>query len=492
MKEIFLRNVQNARSFRVRNLGERFTRSSWFQRTASFIQRRPLGSFFVVLAILFGLIILGSFIGREKTTEQKKTVVTKTVKTFSMGVSPKLTVQAKVDKAGVVKIFAQTAGVVHDIPVQAGDSVKKGATLVSLSSNYQGGNAPALQTAIAQAQYQNVLNTYDTQKDLISKQREIAQKTEENSSELRDISEQSVGQSETLLNHSRDVLATVETNLAALQNNNPNGVNNATILQTQQLRNQVEAGVVQIEGNLRNLRYTTSPTGVPTELAALQKDTTLKQLDVQERALELNKKVSGLQVSLAAINASLMCPTTPFAGTVERILVKEGQLVNPGTQLAVISSNDKSVNLYAQVTRDIAQSVSPIQPSIVHVQGTTFSLSPTYISQEATDGEMYTITYALPEEYSSAVTDAQYVTVDIPLGSSALPSQTTPYIPIDAVFQTQDEAYVNVVMDGKAVSKKIVLGNVYGKYVEVVSGLDKNDQVILDRNILAGDSIKIQ
>ena len=39
-------------------------------------------------------------------------------------------------------------------------------------------------------------------------------------------------------------------------------------------------------------------------------------------------------------------------------------------------------------------------------------------------------------------------------------------------------------------SQEVVLGEVVGSYVEVIEGLNEGDQVILNRNIIAGDSVK--
>jgi hypothetical protein len=44
--------------------------------------------------------------------------------------------------------------------------------------------------------------------------------------------------------------------------------------------------------------------------------------------------------------------------------------------------------------------------------------------------------------------------------------------------------------NNKALARKVTLGDVYGEYVEVTQGLYDNDIVILDRNVVAGDSVK--
>jgi hypothetical protein len=57
----------------------------------------------------------------------------------------------------------------------------------------------------------------------------------------------------------------------------------------------------------------------PALLSNLQKDVTLKQLEVQEKTLQLNRDVAKLQVNLAYVNEALMYPASPFAGKVEKL-----------------------------------------------------------------------------------------------------------------------------------------------------------------------------
>jgi hypothetical protein len=51
---------------------------------------------------------------------------------------------------------------------------------------------------------------------------------------------------------------------------------------------------------------------------------------------------------------------------------------------------------------------------------------------------------------------------------------------------------VFVAKDGKAVSKKINLSQVIGRYVEVTKGLSNSDQVILNRNVINGDPVRVK
>lgn len=476
-------------SFRLRERIVGIPRSRRYKRSITWLRQRPFTAFLLSLALLFGIIALGAFLSSRNQKVEPKKQLTKSVQVYALSGSPTVNVQAKVDKAGVISIVSQTAGIVTGVTVKEGDIIMRGNTLVTLSSNYQGANAPALQAQIAQKQYNNTKETYDTQKDIIAKQREIAYKTETNAEELRKIAEDSANDTRGLVDLNQTILNTVNTNLTELQNTNTNGANDPLILQTQQLKSQVQSGVVQLQAQLRNLEYQQSNDKPPAELGRLQRDITKKQLEVQDKALGLGLEVSRLQNDLAWVQASLMTPSAPCKGTVERIYVKQGDAVNPGQVLATIKTDNNEATLEALVPLSIASGVSQTASSSAEIYGKTFRFTPYYISQEATSGQLYSVLFSVPEAMTNFVTDGQYLVITLPVGMTG--SMIEPYVPLDAIYQTQNEAYLYTVQNNKAVSKKVSLGDVYGKFVVVTSGLSPQDKIILNRNVISGDTVQV-
>jgi multidrug efflux pump subunit AcrA (membrane-fusion protein) len=185
-----------------------------------------------------------------------------------------------------------------------------------------------------------------------------------------------------------------------------------------------------------------------------------------------------------------MYPASPFAGVVQRVYVHPGDFVSPGTLLAVIASPDVKTTVVLTIPRQIAQIISTGDPSELLIGGKKIALVPYYVSSEATDGTLYSVFYDVPPEEQISVADGEYISVNVPVGTT----QTTavaPFVPIDAVYQTQENAFVLVAKNGKAETKIVKLGEVFGDYVEVVSGLESGDRVILDRNVVAGDKVKV-
>lgn len=460
-----------------------------YKKIITIVRNRPLTAFLLSLLFLLAVIAGGNFLSSPKDQGAPPPSV-KSVEVYTIGKAPTITVQAQIKKDGVVQIVAQTPGIVQKISVAEGDKVNRGTNIVSLSTNYQGGNAASLARQLAQVQAANVNETFDTQKEIIAKQRDIANKGAENTQELRKISADSLNDTNSLLDLNRNIVDTLNANLKNLENNNTGGVNDQLILSTKQQVSSFQAAVNQLSSAERNLSFSTDKDKAPTQLANLSKDLTLKQLDVQEKALELSKKVSQIQLNIARVAEAVMFPASPTSGTVQEIFVHVGQSVSPGTPIATISGTG-SVSAVASVPQTIAQNTSQIEESTLHFANRIVSAFPRFITTEATNGQLYSIIFDVDQEFQSELTNLEYITVEIPVGISDTNS-IVPFIPIDSVFQTQDSAYIYVAKDQKASAKNIVLGNVLGDQVEVKEGLADGDLIILNRNIVEGDLVTIK
>ncbi|HSX09037.1 MAG TPA: HlyD family efflux transporter periplasmic adaptor subunit [Candidatus Saccharimonadales bacterium] len=458
-----------------------------YKSTTSFIKRRPLGSFFIALGLLFLVIILGRILNQPKTTPTPAPQP-KSVQLYSIGEAPKVMFEAKVEKAGTIKIVAQTSGIVQSISVKEGSNVNKGQQLISLATNYQGDSAPGVQAQIAQNQYQNVLDTYGAQEDAINQQRNIANATFQNYNEQQSIASQSASNTNSLINSNQTVLNALNQQLTTDQNNN---VPAPTLIPEESEINTLQGAQNQLRSSLSSLQEQTDSGKAPGLLAQAQQNLALDQLNVQEKALQLNKEVTQLQAELAAVNEDTMLPSSPVDGVVQRVFVHVGDQVSTGTELAVITAAEDSDQTIAvvEVPAQIAQNISKLEPSELTIGDKNYNVKPFFVSASATDGLLYSVFYAVPKNATSALTDGEYVNVNIPVGAVKTGS-TVPFVPIDSVYQTQDSNYLLLDENNKAVSQKVTLGNVFGNFVEIKKGLSAGNQVILDRSVVAGDKVK--
>jgi HlyD family secretion protein len=463
------------------------------KKVVAFVDRKPFLSFIILLVLLVTAIVIGNLMRQPKEAPKAEKKQPKTVQVYRIGGAPKVRLQAQVEKSGVIQITALTGGVVQQIHFEPGQHITKGQTLVSLSSNYQGGNTFSLQRQIAQTQYNNVVESYDTQKDIIKKQREVAEKTNTNTEELRNITSKSIDETKSLISLNNDILSSLDRNLNQYTATNSGGVNDALILSTKQLKSQFQSANNQLNAALRSSEYQANADKPPAQLATLQKDIAIKQLEIQEKLLDLNKEVSRLQLQVARVTEGIMFPSSPFSGTVQRVFVKVGQAVNPGTPLMVLSQDieEDPIVAIAYAPADIARNVSNIEPSTLYLGNFPYESYASYVTQDAVQGTLYAIYFPIPDSYNQYVTEKGYIQIDVPIGYFDT-SAAVPFIPLDAVYQSQDESYVFVVQKGKVVARQVKLGQVYGRFVNVMGGLEKGDEVILDRNVIAGDEVNVQ
>jgi multidrug efflux pump subunit AcrA (membrane-fusion protein) len=452
------------------------------------IRRRPLFNFFLALIILFFVIFANSIL-TNKPAGQDATPPKKIVQTFTVGKSSELTVQGTVDKAGIITITAQSPGVVQAVRVTEGDSVVKGTILANFSTNYQGDSAPGVSSAIAQKQYQNTLDTYPIQLDLIHRQRDVATASAANTEELRKITDQSKGDTQAIIDINNTLLNNINTQIdtfhnQGLQDSDPQV---ATLLGQ---KTQLLAAQSQLNTAQRQVNYSTNTTNPPTTLANLQQQIAMKQLDLQEKGLNLGKDIARLQSSLAAIGASVMNPASPVAGKVEQIKIHVGDTVNPGTVIAIITSNNTKTSMTVSLPQNIAGSISKTQPSTLTIGTQTYKTLPRFVSTDSVNGTLYTAIYDIPDTYNRMLTNSQSISVSIPVEKEV--ESIDPFVPLDSVYQTVDSAYVYILKNGKAVSTKVDLGSVYGGYVEVLKGVTDGDHVILSRTVINGDSVRTE
>lgn len=465
--------------------------SNGLKRIPKFIDRNPFASFFVALGLFVLLIILSNVFGTPKIQEKPVQKQVKPVQVYSVGGAPRLKVQAQIEKSGVLRITALTAGVVQKANKREGDEFKRGETLISLSTNYQGGSTPALQRSLAQTQYNNAVETEGLQKEIIQKQRDIAEKSDANSDELRSITEKSLGETRSLITSNEDVLSLVDQKIQALGPTTPANID--AIIQYKSLKSQFLSANNQAKQGLRSAEYQAAGDKPPTQLSDVQKDLTLKQLDLQEKMLGLNKEISRIQLKIAQVTEAMMYPAAPFNGVVQQVLVKEGEAVNPGEELLVIAQDvkDDPTLAIAYAPKEVAEKVSLVEPSILWFnKNESIHLQPSYISQDAVRGTLHAIYFTFPNEYIPKVTETGFIEVEIPVGHADT-SSSIPYVPVDAVYQTKENNYLFVVKNKKAVSKKVQLGNVFGSFVEISNGLNFGDQIITNRNVIVGDDVRV-
>lgn len=461
----------------------------FIKRIHDFILKNPEKSFFALLGLMVILIIAGNLIRKPQTTQKSRDLAVKKVRTYTIGQAPKILLEGKIEKSGVITVAATTGGIVSRVNVTEGQTVSRGQLVTALAVNYSGAVAASISRSIAQANFDHIKDTHDLQLDIINSQRDAAKNTRGNMDKLRDIQNQSLEDTRSQLSLNQEILSSINENLSVLESATQSAQNESLILSTKQLKSQYVAAVTQIQNALRQSEYQSGSDNEPANLARTLEEITLKQLDLQEKSLKLNQETAKLNLALARVSESLYFPVSPISGVVERVFVRPGQLVNPGTPIAAITGKSKQVKLVAMTDGVTASHLSRLEATKVTTKNRILDLFPSHISTEPVNGQLYAVTYVIPEEDTASFREGQFVSMQATIGYPDTGS-VTPYIPLDSVYITADEAYVFVLSEGSVKSRKVKTGPVFGSSIQIDSGLNPDDQIILDRNVLSGDKVE--
>lgn len=179
-------------------------------------------------------------------------------------------------------------------------------------------------------------------------------------------------------------------------------------------------------------------------------------------------------------SASGQSNVSPISGFVKSVTVSEGEYVNAGTPLAVISRNKKLV-LQANVSKKHFQ----LLPSIASANFIPTG-SETVYNTQALNGRV--VSYGRSSEATTAFVPVLFEidntgdfipgsAVQFFLKSSPIPDALV--IPVSALMEEQGSFYVYVQVGGEQFEKHVVdLGEGDGMRVQVLSGLREGDRVV--------------
>ncbi len=454
-------------------------------RVKNFLARYRLVFTAVLIALFLVALIASRATKKTASPEPEVTVQPLTVKTLKVGEQV-----LREETVGTVKnltsitLVAQTAGPVNKVYVTEGKEIKKDAAISYQTTGYGTGNVSSVQRQIAQKSSTLAEETLKNTVEIVAKNRESADLSQDNSDELRKISEESLSGTRKLVDTTRLVVEKIEADLKATPT-----TDSATIQGLRQQLISFQSGLNQAESGLRNLEYSVNKEKPPSKIVSATKELAYKTTELQLKAAELSRDIAQLNVKAAQIAEALSRVVAPFAGTVERVYVQPGQYLSPGTPIAKIKGEDK-LCLVIQVSGFLASRISSGQPLQLLVNGKTYQLPITHISSSPTAGKLYEVLAVVPSEYAEFIQEDQTVNVSLPLSSTEKISGDR-FLPLDAIFLTNTSKYVLVVKNGQAEKQSIETGEIIGDQVQVKVGINLGDEVILDRRVIEGQQVQV-
>lgn len=199
-----------------------------------------------------------------------------------------------------------------------------------------------------------------------------------------------------------------------------------------------------------------------------------------------NAQIKQALGSLRAAQANLAktIVTTPIAGTVNALNVKVGDFVGVQSPVAKVANNN---------ALEITAFVGERDLNFILVGDTVtiddrFNGTITHIGAGVDSATQKTEVKIATETTELTNGDTVTITID---AQSAPDEDSTLVLPITAVRFAAEDGFVLTVEDGIIVENPITLGSVRGSYVEVVSGVTPQMQIVIDaRGLTAGTKVE--
>ncbi|MEO6758645.1 MAG: efflux RND transporter periplasmic adaptor subunit [Saprospiraceae bacterium] len=235
-----------------------------------------------------------------------------------------------------------------------------------------------------------------------------------------------------------------------------------------------------------------------TNLAKLRRDEERVKKLIAGEALPKNK-IEEVQLGIAAAEAKIQglrkqigntSIRATMTGTLGMRFIERGSVIGPGIQVAQITNLDK-LFLMVKVT----------EKDILHVRkGQSVRITADVYPDTALTGKVTNIGLRADNAYNYDVEIEVANPTASPLrggmhARAAFTAETTRQgltIPRKAIAGSLQDAKVYVVKDSIAVLQPVVLGGMYGDRVEVTSGLQATDRVVLTGQLNLADGAKVQ
>lgn len=253
--------------------------------------------------------------------------------------------------------------------------------------------------------------------------------------------------------------------------------------------------IATIDDKLKKLTYLTAKSDFEKIAKDLQRTKNLYEggsaseqtLDAMNASYETAKnKMEDAEKQLSYTNI-----TTSIAGTITKKNIEEGTYVNQGTIVATIVDISRlkvnlsvsETNVYLLKKGQKVNITTDIYPNI------TFSGIISFISPSGNDYHNYDVEVEMANSAKNPLKAGSFVNVSIKISSD----RNGLFIPREALIGSVKDAQVYIAKNGKAVLQKITVENTNDNYLLVLSGLTKDEQVVIagQVNLSNNKSIKI-
>jgi len=291
--------------------------------------------------------------------------------------------------------------------------------------------------------------------------------------------------SETSLNAQKTAITTLRSTIVSSQSSSLSTLQSLqnSLLQEKQQLDGLRAAIESAKSRLEQSRIAYSNALVAQSAAQSAQN---QQLTSAKGALDNARG----QMNSAGTQLADLSVRAPIRGQITEKYVEQGAEVSPGQRIAEISQTDLVVIEVALSPEDryrveAGQQVT-IEDSFI---GTITRIDP------SADPFSRKITAEIGfDNTNKELIPETFVRITIPTKPYEPTVQGAYLVPLKAVALSQNDQYVFVVEDNTARTRNVVLGSPFGGQIEIISGLEEGDMVIISGNkfLTDGDPVDLQ
>ena len=203
----------------------------------------------------------------------------------------------------------------------------------------------------------------------------------------------------------------------------------------------------------------------------------------------LGMKAAESQLTLAKKQLSDTKIKAPISGTINKLIVDVGTMVNPGTPVANIV-DISTLKVLLNVSEKDAFQLKPGDPAEITTDvypGVIFSGRVDNIAAKADEAHTYQVEVKLPNDRKNPLKAGMFARVNFALKNST----ESLVIPRESLIGSIKDAYVYMIQGQIAKLKKVVVGQSSGDFLEILSGLNESDVIVTNGQNNLSDNSKV-
>lgn len=419
---------------------------------------------------------------------------------------------AQIKNKNELTIKALGPGVISQIDIKEGDTIEKEAKIYRISENYTGDNSIDTQIEIAEKQIEKIKENKNAIKNQYNDKKNLTDETYEdfiatlelNKAKVKSLEEQIditlqlkdnvddlIDDYEDFENEIEDYYQDMDQDFLAEQGvlQNQTAVNNFKTASKQ-----YDSTILSLKDQLDQLKYITSSNYPGSQIAEINRDLAIEQLKLQQDMIDIDLELAELNLELTKFQKELYTLRSPIAGTVEKLFINEGDLVNPGQAIVVISGKKQFI-LSALVTSNLVSKIDTNQNARIFQEEEEYSANIDFVSSTPVENGFYEILLKPESKLASKLISGNSIRIELILKTEQETDEEAAdyiYIPVDTVFKTNTVSYVLIAQNGIAIQKEVKTGDLVGDHIRILEGLNPGDMIIKDRRAIPNQKIIIQ